>query len=258
MYIDESGDTITLSQGGKRFLVLTGCVVDESDLQNIETKLREIKQAFYQNPSVEFKSNFLRYANPDLVASSPLKLKLRSKYNELEDRVTSFLQKIPVTVISIVIHKELYWTHYPSQDPYEAAYMFLLERFNRFLARSKSLGICIIDPREGQVEKHFMGNKLSDLHDQMRWSNNHVWKSCSNIVEKLLFSQSDQTIGIQIADLYCYSIYHLFEYNKRSSEYWRFSEITRSKLDQLGGKIDGIGLKFFPEDTKKDFKYYQT
>ncbi|MBU0650002.1 DUF3800 domain-containing protein, partial [Patescibacteria group bacterium] len=28
MYIDESGDTIPLSQNGKKFLVLTGCIID--------------------------------------------------------------------------------------------------------------------------------------------------------------------------------------------------------------------------------------
>ena len=29
MYIDESGDTISLNQGGKKFLILTGCVINE-------------------------------------------------------------------------------------------------------------------------------------------------------------------------------------------------------------------------------------
>lgn len=64
MYIDESGDTLPLSQDGKKFLVLSGCVVHENDIPKIEEKLREIKKKYYQNPDIEIKSNFLRYAIP--------------------------------------------------------------------------------------------------------------------------------------------------------------------------------------------------
>ena len=40
LYIDESGDTIPLSQGGKKYLVLTGCVIHEKDIHQIESSLR--------------------------------------------------------------------------------------------------------------------------------------------------------------------------------------------------------------------------
>ena len=43
MYIDESGDTASLSQGGKKFLILTGCIIFENDIPEIEEKLRDIK-----------------------------------------------------------------------------------------------------------------------------------------------------------------------------------------------------------------------
>ncbi|MBI2621766.1 MAG: DUF3800 domain-containing protein [Candidatus Levybacteria bacterium] len=35
MYIDESGDTTPLSQGGKKFLILTGCIIFENDIEKI-------------------------------------------------------------------------------------------------------------------------------------------------------------------------------------------------------------------------------
>lgn len=124
MYIDESGDTIPLSQKGKQFLVLTGCIIHESKIQNFESLLRILKQKYYQNPDIEIKSNFLRYANPDLSATSRLKLNSREKYNELEADVTAFLQKIPVSLCSVVIDKHSYWQQYPSQNPYDIAYIF--------------------------------------------------------------------------------------------------------------------------------------
>lgn len=43
MYIDESGDTIPLSQKGKKFLVLTGCVFEEHDIPVAEQQLRELR-----------------------------------------------------------------------------------------------------------------------------------------------------------------------------------------------------------------------
>ena len=256
MYIDESGDTITLSQKGKKFLVLTGCIIDESDLKPAEETFRSIKKRYYQNPNIEIKSNFLRYANPDITTDSPLKLHDRQKYDELEREVATVLKQLPVTVISIVIDKEAYWHDYPSQNPYNAAYLFLLERFQKYLAQENALGICIIDPREGRVEKHYHGNELSRIHDNVRWNGSDWLKQCPNIVEKLLFSQSDQTVGIQFADLYCYAIFHVFEYDKQPSEYWRYKDITAPKLRHMNGIVDGFGLKLFPDTNKNSLRFY--
>lgn len=104
MYIDESGDTVPLSQNGKRFLVLTGCIIDEVKIQDIEEQLRQIKHKYYQDYDIEIKSNFLRYANPDLSENSPLKLNSRQKYDELEGEICDFLKKIEVVIYTAVIH----------------------------------------------------------------------------------------------------------------------------------------------------------
>jgi hypothetical protein len=230
-YIDESGDTATPDSGGKKYLVLTGAVIDEKDIQVVDQQLRAIKIKFYQNPNVEIKSNFLRYANPDIAGNSPLKLAVRNKYDELETDITDFLKTIKVDVISVVLDKVEFWEKYPSKKPYEYAYNYLLQAFQKYLDKYKSLGICVIDPREGQVEKHYFGNEINDLHESLRYADSD--NACPNVVEKLLFSQSDKTIGIQIADLYCYPIFHIYEYDKQPSDYWRYSVITAEKLVDL-------------------------
>lgn len=256
MYIDESGDTVSLNQGGKHFLVLTGCVIEDKEKVDIEKQFRDIKHKYYQNPEIEVKSNFLRYANPDLLQTSPIKLKDREMYDSLENDISRFLKNIPSTVFSIVIDKVSYWKQYPSQNPYEIAYIFLLERYQMFLTEKKELGICIIDPREGQVEKSFIGPALDKIHNLLRWQEHGFWQKCPNIIERLLFSTSDKTVGIQIADLYCYPVFHIFEYNKTKDEYWRFKDITYAKLYKKGNRVDGIGLKYFPDVTKKDLHYF--
>ncbi len=130
--------------------MLTGAIIHENDKLVIEHRLRAIKKRFYFDEDIEIKSNFLRYANPDIKnIKSPLKLNDRGKYNELEDSITQFLKDIPITLITIVIDKYAYWQKYPAQNPYATAYTFLSERFQMFLENQEnSLGICIVDPRE--------------------------------------------------------------------------------------------------------------
>ena len=109
MYIDELGNTIPLSQSGTKFLVLTGCIIHENKIPKIESVFRNIKNKYFQSSDIEIKSNFLRYANPDLKESSPLKLNDRERYDDLEADMTKFLKNIPVTLYSIVIDKKAYW-----------------------------------------------------------------------------------------------------------------------------------------------------
>lgn len=145
--------------------------------------------------------------------------------------------------------KAHYWSKYPSQNPYDAAYMFLLECLQIFLDESKSLGIVIIDPREGRVKKRFIGDGLERLHHKMRFGNMPISnKPTPNIVERLLYSDSQNTIGIQIADIYCYQVFHIFEYDKEPNSYWRFNDITLPKLRRVSGKLfrkKFLALTFF-------------
>ena len=256
LYVDESGDTSPITQGGSKFLVLTGCVIGEEQFLAIETQLRSIKYKYYGDADIEFKSNYIRNANPDIPSGkSPLKLHDRQKYNELEADMTGFLKTIDVTNISIVIDKAEFWTKYPAQNPYDTAYVFLVERFNLYLRDNDALGMIIIDPREGRVEKAFVGDHLRSVHDGMRHPSaaGNSWQSkTERVIERLLYSASEDTIGIQIADMYCYPVAHIYEYDKKADKYWRFIETCAPKLrTNSAGSFMGYGLKVYP-NTKTD------
>lgn len=251
IYLDESGDTIPLSRNGTKYFVLTACMFNDVDRRAVEDSLRDIKWKFYGDRDIEFKSNFIRNANPDISFDSPLKLHDRKRYDELEHILADFLKKLPVVLVSVVIDKEYYWSKYPAQNPYDAAYMFLLERLQISLENEKQLGIVIIDPREGRVEKRFIGDNLERLHHRMRFGNHPIsQKPTPNIIERLLYSDSQNTVGIQIVDLYCYPVFHIFEYSKEPDKYWRYAEVTSPKLRRVKGKLTGYGLKVFSDKTK--------
>lgn len=232
MYIDESGDTIKLENKGKHHLVLAGCIVKDVDKVSLEQKFRDIKMKYFSKPDIEVKSNFLRYANPDIAFESPLKLSYREKYDELEREITTFLVEAPTKLLAAVIDKDKYWSKHPNSDPYHRCYISLLYRFQVFLEEVEDFGICIIDPREGRVDKNFIGNDLDKLHNYLRWEMLPISKLSNSlrVIERLLFSTSDKNVGIQIADLYCYPIFHIYEYSKKPENYWRFTEITSKKL----------------------------
>ncbi|HET9850084.1 MAG TPA: DUF3800 domain-containing protein [Candidatus Saccharimonadales bacterium] len=257
LYIDESGDTVPISQGGKNFFTLTGCIIDELDFGAIEEEFRKLKSSFYSDQEIEFKANFLRYANPDIPnVSSPLKLNDRGQYNQLENILSDFMKKIPVTVISIVIDKALYWKDWPAQNPYSTAYVFLLERFNMFLTENDSLGMAIIDPREGQVNKQFIGDHLRYVHRSMRYPSifDNWHGKTDRVIERLLYSASEDTIGIQLADIYGYATFHIYEYKKKANEYWRFSEVTLPKMRRgPSNQLKGYGLKIYPKSKIDPF-----
>jgi hypothetical protein len=96
-----------------------------------------------------------------------------------------------------------------------------------------------------------MDAELDKTHHALRWTTTEFWNQCPNVIERILFSSSDLTVGIQIADLYCYPLFHVFEYNKSQQEYWRFTDITARKL------LEENSLILTPEDTKKDFRFFQ-
>ena len=63
----------------------------------------------------------------------------------LTQKGKKFLGTLPITLYSVVIDKDSYWKQYPVQNPYYIAYIFLMERFQKFLEEKDGLEICIID-----------------------------------------------------------------------------------------------------------------
>ncbi len=257
IYVDESGNTSS-SEKGSKYLCLSACIMSVEEKMRLEKELRDIKYEYYKNKEIEFKSNFLRYANPSRPEPSILKLYDQQRYEEMMSKIKSLIMSAQVKLISVVIDKKLYWKQYPSQKPYESAYAFLLESIQKELASNNEYGLVIIDPREGGVEKSFVGDNIKNIHNDIRFKGTDYLEKSPNVVEKLLYSTSDDTIGIQVCDILCYPVWHIFEYDKKPAEYEWFQNVTKLKLRSVDGKINEYGIKLFPEDTKKTLKMFES
>ncbi len=73
-----------------------------------------------------------------------------------------------------------------------------------------------------------LDKEIDAVHHHLRWNPNYYGDQCSNIIERVLFSPSDLTVGVQIADLYCYPIFHVHEYGDEA--YWRYQETVIPKF----------------------------
>ena len=57
MYIDESGDTIPISQKGKSFLVLTGCIIYENEKNKSDNKIKSKDNSAITNALIRLLSD---------------------------------------------------------------------------------------------------------------------------------------------------------------------------------------------------------
>jgi len=46
-------------------------------------------------------------------------------------------------------------------------------------------------------------------------------------------------------------------WKKALDEYWRFRDITFPKLYKKNSRVDGFGLKFFPNSSKKGLRFFE-
>ena len=90
-----------------------------------------------------------------------------------------------------------------------------MERFQMYLKEQNALGICIIDPREGQVEKSYIGPELDRIHSLLRWNENGFWQQCPNIIERVYFPRRTK---LWVFRLLIYTVIRCFIYLSTTKE----------------------------------------
>ncbi len=259
MYVDESGSTSPFSPSNnssrvaEKHFVLSGCLVTGAELQRLSVLFRDFKKRFFDGQDLELKSNSVRYASPDRPhgSSGPLAefFPDAHRYQIFQEGLRGLLRGAQVKLLLAVVDKSqtLHSKDYsgPQEAIYQWSYTQLLSSFQKYLEEHDDHGICIADPRQGNVDKGLMR-----MHDVVRWNESPNWKKCDRIVEKLLFSESSSTLGIQLSDLLGYPIYHHLKYGlgHKGSKTWL--SLSRLKL------LKPYGVVYFPWNSKKGHPFF--
>ncbi len=156
-----------------------------------------------------------------------------------------------VVVINKLAHKEKYTDPY---NPSQLSFRYSLERMQRYLSDIDDYGVCIYDLNDNlknslqEDAAYFkrVGSEISYFSSYYEWFVTKT-KVIDRIIE-LSFAQSEYSIGLQVADFFV-TITNTHEKNRKKlpCDCW---DKLQSSLYKKDGKIEGIGYKKFPPDSK--------
>lgn len=234
MYVDDSGSPSM--RDNSDYYVVSGAIIHELDIRQVEIRTQQYK-----------KKHFREYAKEEIHVHDIYKsqrgfsgLTINRKY-ELLDTLYEFVETLPITIISVGIDKPDLLRERPQWHIFNAAWTFLIERFDRYIidSRGRDRGIIIVDKSSKIPE-----NEISRIVNLLRRNGSYFQPEIENIVEEPIFVESRLREGIQIADscAYC-TLKHLTAYDK-FKPYWK---IIEGKLRRgPNGNTAGYGFKVFP------------
>jgi len=206
-YVDESGDP---GRQGSTHLILTGAALAESKWEFVRLELDRILIEYWgdlRRPPELHASDLRRGVGifRDLTEAQRL---------EVERRwcaVVAGLHETELTVFTVISDKRSWFHQHPTRtgdELYLELFEDLSSRFDLFLRRRNALGapskgIIIADPHKKDLSKALRRQQRSALASGNRWSRIH------NLIETVFFLDSQESPGLQVADLCCYAVWRL-------------------------------------------------
>jgi len=209
-YLDESGER-EYESGGKYF-VLCALGVPVDQWRALNNDVLTLKNTYFQDPSVEIKSNWLRIPKER-------EKRYLSRYPISEAELAEFVEKLydallsyNVTLIATVIDKEQMQEQYKQpQSPSSLAYRLIFERIELMLEeQADAYGLVIFDKiTDLEIKKKGYENLLTRQH--LRYLEKGTeFIQINQIIEGLLLIPSHENNMLQLADLCSYNIYRQF------------------------------------------------
>jgi len=248
MYVDESGDS-GLKNSPKRYFVLTGLIVHETQWLNCLQKIIDFRRQMKQKFGIKLREELHAYE----LISRPKKLARIKKHDRLAI-IRDFAKKLAlitdIHLINIVVDKQGKAEDY---DVFEKAWKALIQRFQNTLehgnfsstAHEQEHGIILPDQTDNK--------KLTQLLRKMRHYNpvpSQITNSGSRnlvitrIAEDPNFRNSTHSYFVQAADLVAYLLQQRCEpnkYMKSKSGHNYFNHLEPIRLKAASRK-DPLGI----------------
>ena len=249
-YIDESGE-IAYNSGSKYF-VFNALGINANDWKSINHKVNELKTAIFKTsaaPILEVKSNWIRFPR-EREKHEYLANLSEVELTQLSCGLMDIIVNNNCTLISIVINKDSLLRHYGinKPEPNIFAIQYLLERISLFMEYNhpKEQAIVIMDKCSDSIEK--MLNKTHTLQIEEGYS----WKALTNIIENIMFVDSQYNNFIQLTDLCAYNVNRAFKDD--NPDYTFFKRLLpKFAYSKKTGNVKNVGITYkLKEYLEKD------
>jgi hypothetical protein len=207
-YVDESGDP---GRRGSEYLLLGAAALFEGRWRNVRNDLDHLLVTHFPDAlrrPAEIHMAELRKGKGPFRGLTP------AQRDAIQADVCKVaLDNLPVELrfFSVVAHKPTWFAAHPTatgDDLYAALFEDLSSRFDLFLRRrhaegSPNKGIIIADPHKADLSRSLRTN-----HHRFQQSGTR-WGRVYNLIETVFFLPSDESPGLQLADLCAYSVWRL-------------------------------------------------
>jgi hypothetical protein len=206
LYVDESGDT---GKTGTDHLVLGAAALFEGKWRYLRVALAKLLKKYFPDEArrpPEIHCSHLRSGKGPFAA-----LSISERFGffaELCALLNDFRDS-EITLFAVVYHKQAWFARNPGATGdalYSAAFADLVSRFDLFLKRRyregfPSKGLIIADPRNSTLSRALRKCVLQ-FHDT-----GTPWATMENVIESVLFLESHESPGLQLADLCSYAVW---------------------------------------------------
>lgn len=213
-YVDESGDP---GPRGSTHLVLVGIALFEGKWPSLRTDLERLVARYWTAPPFPTEIHVAEMR----ARKGAFRQLSRAQRTELERDLCNLANSLLSSELRVftVIADKTWWfarnTGKTGDDLYVELFEQLSSRFDLYLRRrhaegAPSKGIIIADPHKDQLSGALKAHQRSTLVGGNRWS------LVYNVIETVFFLNSQESPGLQIADLFSYAVWRLVTADDRS------------------------------------------
>jgi hypothetical protein len=247
LYVDESGDP---GPAGSRFLILGAAALFEGKWLPVERELRLLIDRYFPvgpKPKEIHLSELRKGKKEFRLLTAVQRNSLLSEFCQIAVDLLS----TELVMFSVIADKPDWFARHPGRsgdDLYAEMFEDLSSRFDLFLRRryaenAPSKGIIIADPHKPSLSESLRTNQ------RIYQRRGHRWDVLYNLVETVFFLASDESPGIQFADLASHAVWRLVSANDDSIARLIASVFDRESTSSRINPGKWHGVKYLGSDA---------
>lgn len=234
----------------EKFFTVTGCIFEKSNYSKMRNDIRKLKNKFWENGFF----NDTQFNESRYVCLHSREIRRHDKafndkvinYTDFINELSIVLENVECKIISITINIESFIKKGYTNNIYETAFDFLIERYI-YATDVKKKGIIMLESR-GKVDDKKLLDHINEIIFE-RGRDKITTKELQKRIIGVYFNpkwyggHSSTYAGLEIVDLFSYPIHQYVKYKKNNPAF----EIIKDKIVGYPN-FDGKGLKVFPKE----------